>query len=213
MDKLDNLDGYLNDSAGWGKPVVLVNHEWWGVNQQIRSVADRLAREGFVTFVPDLYHGKVATDAQSAGRLMGELDWKRAEKDLQEAVDAAKKKAPGARVAVMGFCMGGAVTLMGAARVKGLSAAVVYYGIPDKVDLSACAIPVQGHFASQDEWCSPKKVDALEATLKKAGAPAELFRYDAQHAFANEKRPEVHHPEHARAAWERTVKFLHEKVG
>lgn len=213
MSALEQVAGYLNDTAGWDKPVVLVNHEWWGVNPQIRGVADRLAKEGFVTFVPDLYHGKLATDRQEASRLMNELDWARVEQDLAGAVAAVKRKAPGAKVGIVGFCLGGAVSLLGAAKVPGLTAGVTYYGIGDGVDLSAISIPVQGHFATHDDWVTPKRVDELEAALKKSGAPAELFRYDAPHAFANESRAEVHRPEHARTAWDRTVKFLHQHLG
>lgn len=212
MDAIEQLPGYLNDSAGWDRPAVLVNHEWWGANRQIREVADRLAKEGFVTFVPDLYHGKVATDPEGAAKLMRALDWKRAMRDLAAAVAAVRAKAAGAVVGIMGFSLGGAVALMGAARVPEFRASVAYYGIPEGVDLSSISIPVQGHYATQDTLFTPGMVDALEAALKKGGGKVELYRYDAPHAFANESH-EVHRPEHARTAWDRTVKFLHQHLG
>lgn len=202
------LPGYLNATAGPGTPAVLVNHEWWGVNQQIRGVADRLAKEGFVTFVPDLYHGKLATDREGAAKLMGALDWKRAEQDLKAAVGALRARDPGAKVGIMGFCMGGAVSLMGAAKVSDLAACVPYYGIPDGVDLSQIRGAVQGHFARRDDWCTPARVDELEQTLRKASVRAEIYRYEAGHAFANETRREVHDPASTAQAWDRTVKFL-----
>jgi carboxymethylenebutenolidase len=202
------LPGYLNASAGPGKPAVVVIHEWWGLNQQIRGVVDRLAKEGFITFAPDLYHGKLATDGASAAKLAGSLDWNRAAQDLKAAVGALGAREPGARVGIVGFCMGGAVALMGAAKLPELAACVPYYGIPDGVDLSRIQAAVQGHFARHDDWCTPARVDELERTLRKAQVRSEIHRYDAAHAFANEARPEVHDPARAAEAWDRTVKFL-----
>jgi carboxymethylenebutenolidase len=206
------LPGYLNVSAGDGKPVLLVNHEWWGVNDQIRRVADRFAKEGFITFVPDLYHGQLANDPEGASALMKKLDWGRAVQDVMAAVAALRAHFPGAKVGVTGFCMGGAVSFAAASAIPDLAACVPFYGIPAGADLSRIRAPVLAHFAKHDDWCTPELVDRVEGTLKKAGVRAEIHRYDAHHAFFNEDRKEVHSPEHAKVAWERTIAFLNKTL-
>jgi carboxymethylenebutenolidase len=210
------LPGYLKaPEGGAGRGAVVVLHEWWGLTQQVRGVADRLAREGFTVFAPDLYRGQVAKDAAEAQRLMTALDRRRAMEDVSRAVEALQRRAPGTKVAVLGFCMGGALTLAAAALEGRLAAAVPFYGIPpeEAADLTKIRCPVLGHFANIDDWCTPDRVDALEKKLKGAGVPLELHRYDAGHAFFNEQRPEVFSPQNAERAWTRTVEFLRAKLG
>lgn len=213
MAQLKNVPGYLNDSAGPGKPAVIVIHEWWGLNAQIRSVADRFAQEGFVVFAPDLYHGALATDPEGAQKLMDSMDWKIALRDIEHAIRELKARDPNAKIAITGFCMGGAVSLAAAARFPDLSACVPFYGIPpDTEPLKGIKGKVQGHFANIDNWCSPDRVNALEQLLKGAGVSVEIHRYDAQHAFFNEARKDVHSPENAKVAWERTLHFLKQNL-
>ena len=123
------VEGFLDDSASAGAPAVIVIHEWWGLNEQVRGVAKRLASEGFLAFAADLFHGKVAKDATEAAAMMQALDGKRAMADLHEAVQALLPRS-GARVGVLGFCMGGAYALATAAANPEVKAAVAYYGIP-----------------------------------------------------------------------------------
>jgi carboxymethylenebutenolidase len=209
MAQLKGIPGYLNDSAGKGKPAVIVVHEWWGLNAQIRGVADRFAKEGFIAFAADLYHGQLATDDATAGKLMQSMDWKVAEQDLRAAVSELKAREPNEKIGITGFCMGGAVSLFAAARIPEIAACVPFYGIPpDPQALKGIKAKVQGHFANIDNWCSPDRVDALEQLLKSSGVSVEIHRYDAQHAFFNEERKQVHSPENARKAWERTIAFL-----
>jgi carboxymethylenebutenolidase len=209
------LPGYLKAAEGGaGRGAVVVLHEWWGLTEQIRGVADRLAREGFTAFAPDLYRGQATKDPAVAQKLMTALDRQQAMEDISRAVEALQRRTPGTKVAVMGFCMGGALTLAAAARDGRVAAAVPFYGIPQEgADLTKLRCPVQGHFANIDDWCSPDRVDALEKTLEGAGVPLELHRYDAKHAFCNEKRPEVYSPQNAELAWTRTVEFLRAKLG
>jgi len=203
------VQGYWNGSAGPGKPALILVHEWWGLNEQIRKMADRYAHEGFNVFAADLYHGQRATDAAKAEQLMNSLDWGQAMKDLALAVQALRATLGPVKVAITGFCMGGAVTLAAAVNLPDdFAAAVPYYGIPSNVDLSRIKAQVQGHYANIDTWCSPDRVNLLESTLKQAHIPAELHRYDAQHAFANESRPEVYSARDAETAYARTVQFL-----
>jgi len=208
------LLGFLDDSAGADAPAVIVIHEWWGLNDQVRGIVRRLAAEGFCGFAVDLYRGTLAKDAEEAGKLMQALDAKRALSDLHAAVQALLQRA-GGRVGVMGFCMGGAYALATAAHNPEVKAVVAYYGIPkpEVADVSRIHAKVLGHYASRDRSVSPERVDGLEKTLREAKVQATVHRYEADHAFANEKRPEVYAPQAAELAWKRTLAFLHQELG
>jgi carboxymethylenebutenolidase len=114
----------------------------------------------------------------------------------------------------MGFCMGGALTIAAAVHVNSISAAVCFYGIPpaDQADPKKIRVPIQFHFANTDPWCSPAAVAALEESLKKGSVKYEMNRYDAEHAFFNDTRPEVFNETCAKLSWERTLKFLKENL-
>jgi carboxymethylenebutenolidase len=206
------VPGYLAEPAQVRGVVVLV-HEWWGLNEQTRGVADRYASEGFATFAVDLYDGVVAKigEKEKAGALMAGLDWGKSLGTLKDAAEALAAKYPSHAVGITGFCMGGALSLFAAAKLPGAFAAVVpFYGIPDgsKVDFGAIQAPVLGHFANTDGWCTPELVSGLEAKLKSVGTQATFHRYDAQHAFANEQRPDVYSKKDAEAAFARTFEFF-----
>jgi carboxymethylenebutenolidase len=210
------VPGYLSESPGGNaRGAVMLVHEWWGLNEHIREVADRLAREGFTVFAVDLYGGKVAKDEATAQQYMNSMDWKQAAEVLRRAAQALRQRKPGTKVAVTGFCMGGAVSLAAAANDPEIAACVPFYGIPgeDKADVTKIRAAVLGHYAKQDDWCSPDRVDALEKKLQGANVPTELHRYDAQHAFFNDTRPMVYSKQNAELAWTRTVQFLHSKLG
>lgn len=203
-----SCSGYLAE-AGKGKPGVVVIQEWWGLNRHICSIADRLAGEGYNALVPDLYHGRVARNVDEARHLMDGLDFAGATRqDIRGAVQHLETL--GGQVAVMGFCMGGALAITSAVLIPEMAAAVCFYGIPpaDVADPANIRIPFQAHFASRDSWCTPAAVDALEAAMKAAGNPPEIHRYQADHAFFNQTRPEVYDAESARLAWMRTLEFL-----
>jgi carboxymethylenebutenolidase len=203
-------EGYLAEpSTSASNAGVVVVQEWWGLNEQIRAVADRIAAEGYRALVPDLYGGELAPSSVEAQQLMSSLNWSEAVK--QDIAGAARYlKATDSSVAVLGFCMGGALTLMAASSLGDIDAAVCFYGIPPEgaADFSQIRIPLQAHFANSDDWCTPVLVDELEGTLQEHAVPYELYRYDAQHAFFNEQRPEVYSPEAAETAWQRTTTFL-----
>lgn len=204
------VGGALALPAGDGKALgVVVLQEWWGLNEQITGVADRLASEGFVALVPDLYHGKLAKDADEAGAMMKALDWARALDDIAGAVEhlRAHPRTTG-KVAVTGFCMGGALSFATACAVPGLAAVVPFYGVPGPVDWAKVDAPILAHFAQHDDWAKASIAEEIKATLAARGQPMELHVYDAQHAFFNERRPEVHDPAAAKLAWARTIEFL-----
>lgn len=200
--------GYLAE-AGGEAPSVVVIQEWWGLNDQICGVADRFARAGFNALAPDLFDGRVTQEPDEANHLMNDLDFSGAtHQDIHGAVQYLG--VAGKKVAVMGFCMGGALTIAAAVYVPGLSAAVCFYGIPPKdfADPARIVIPFQAHFANRDNWCTPEAADQLEHSIKDAGNPSEVYRYEADHAFFNERRAEVYSAEYATQAWDRMVVFL-----
>jgi len=199
--------GYLS-TAGQGRPGVVVIQEWWGLNDQICGVADRFARAGYNALAPDLYKGRLTTEPDEANHLMTGLDFADAtHQDLRGA--AQHLQAQSGKVAVMGYCMGGAVTIVAAVHVPEFAAGVCFYRIPPKAfaDPAKIRVPLQGHFANKDDWCTPAAVDDLERALKAAGISHEIYRYDAAHAFANE-RSAAYDVACANQAWERMALFL-----
>lgn len=202
--------GYLaTPKAGAKAPGLVCIQEYWGLNDQIKKTADRFAEAGYRALVPDLYRGKVAKAADEAKHLMANLSFPdAAEQDIRGAVQHLKETSK--KVAVGGFCMGGALTLLAALRVPEMDAGACFYGLPpvDPTEFKKIKIPLICHFANQDDWCTPAKVNELESMLKQSKSQFEIYRYEAKHAFMNETRPEVYHPASARLAWDRTLKFL-----
>lgn len=199
--------GYVAE-AGKGKPGIVVIQEWWGLNDQICGIADRFARAGYNALAPDLYKGRVTQKPDEANHMMSGLDFVGAsDQDIAGAVKHLSSMSR--KVGVMGFCMGGALTLAAAARVSGIACGVPFYGIPPAqlADPAKIKIPIQGHFANKDDWCTPAAVNDLEKAMSGAGNKPEVHRYDAAHAFANE-RSDAYDVKSANAAWERMLAFL-----
>jgi carboxymethylenebutenolidase len=212
-----SVDGYLAEPAGAaGAPGIVVIQEWWGLNDQIRGVADRLAAAGYRALVPDLYRGQVALEAHEAEHLMKGLNFgDAAGQDVRGAVQYLK--ASGSRkVGVTGFCMGGALTLLSACHVPELDAACTWYGYPplEFVDAAKIKAPLMGHWATDDAAFAISGVDTLEGKLRAAGVGHEFFRYDCKHAFANETADSKnlpflkYDPQAAELAWKRTMDFF-----
>jgi len=197
---------------GTGKaPGVVVIQEWWGLNDHVRSIMKRLAAEGFVVVAPDLYHGKTVPLSKSdeAAKMMNALDWPLALAEIAGAVEKLRTHPRcSGKVSVMGFCMGGALTLATACSVPNLTAAVPFYGVPQDADWNNLKAPVLAHFALQDQWAKPEIAKGIQEKIKAAGGSMELCLYEADHAFFNDTRAEVHSPENANLAWERTIAFL-----
>jgi carboxymethylenebutenolidase len=212
-----SVEGYLAEPAsGTGAPGVVVIQEWWGLNDQIKGVADMLAGAGYRALVPDLYRGKVALEANEAEHLMTHLNFgDAAGQDVRGAVQYLKASGS-VKVGVTGFCMGGALTLLSAVNVPEADASVVWYGYPplEYVDASRIKSPLMGHWAMDDTVFPIAKVDELEKKLGDAQAKFEFHRYHARHAFANETADAKnlpylkHDPAAAELAWRRTMDFL-----
>ncbi len=209
--------GYLAEPAvAAGAPGLVVLQEWWGLNDQIRKVAERFAAAGYVALVPDLYRGKSTLEAEEAKHLMTNLNFgDAAGQDVRGAVRTLKTRC--AKVGVTGFCMGGALTLLVIVNVPEADAGVTWYGFPplEYIDASAVKVPLSGHFGLDDQSFPIIGLDKLEAKLRAANVPFEFHRYQAKHAFANEtqvgpdKPPtNEYEPEAAALAWSRTLEFF-----
>ena len=212
-----SVQGYLAEPAAGSKaPGIVVIQEWWGLNDQIKGVADKLAAAGYRALVPDLYRGKVAVEAKEAEHLMTNLSFgDAAGQDVRGAVQYLKSTSP--KAGVTGFCMGGALTVLSAVHVPEADAAVIWYGYPplEYVDASKIKAPLLGHYAIDDVPFPIATVDTLEKKLRAGNVKFEFHRYKAQHAFANEtavgakKLPITeYNPEAADLAWRRTMEFF-----
>ncbi|MEC8982479.1 MAG: dienelactone hydrolase family protein [Actinomycetota bacterium] len=210
--------GYLAVPDGGRGPGVVVLQEWWGLVPQIKGVCDRLASEGFVALAPDLYHGEMAehTEMDRAGELMTSLPPDRAARDMSAAIDhlLSLDATTGNTVGVIGFCMGGMLTLLIAAQEGDrVAAAVPFYGAPlgdGAPDWSGLTAAVEGHLAENDDFFPPEAINALGAELREAGRDVVFHVYEGTgHGFANEENPLGTWDEAAAAtAWARTLAFL-----
>lgn len=217
-----SVEAYLIEPANpTNAPGVVVIQEWWGLDDEIKNVANRLAKAGYRALVPDLYRGKLALEANEAEHLMNDLNFgDAASQDIRGAVQYLKGTGS-TKVAVTGFCMGGALTVLSAGLVPECDATVVWYGYPplEYVDAQAIKKPMLAHWALHDEFFSISGVDQLEEKLKAAGVTYDFQRYDAKHAFANPKSdarglpPLQYNSAAADLAWERTMTFLKNNLG
>ena len=189
---------------------LLLLHEYWGLNDWVKSMADRLANDGYLALAVDLYKGKVATDPKEAQALMAAKDdqW-----DISVEVAGLawlKSNAGGAKLATLGWCMGGSESLKASlADPKDVDATIIYYGIPvtDVDKLKTLRGPVLGFWAKRDGWITPDKVKAFDEALTKAGVPHEFHYYEADHAFANPSGGRYNGAA-AKDAWQKTLAFL-----
>lgn len=212
--------GYLAVPASGSGPGVIVIQEWWGLDDHIADVADRLAGEGFVALAPDLYGGKVAHDSDEAGAMMSSLPVEKAAQDLGGAVDflLGHEAMTSDKVGAVGFCMGGGfVLLLAAQQGDKVGAAVPFYGVGPAVPESYTGItaPVLGIYGTQDGFYPADAARAQEEQIRvEAGVPVEFVFYDAGHAFHNDKdRMGTFDAEAAQDAWARTVAFLRSNLG
>jgi carboxymethylenebutenolidase len=210
------VPGYLAESGIAGGPAIVVIQEWWGLNEQIRGVADRLAAAGYTALVPDLYRGKLTVEAEEAHHFMTGLNFgDAASQDVRGAVQALRGGA--GKVGITGFCMGGALTILSLAACPEADAGVAWYGYPplEYVDASKIKAPLMAHWATQDAAFAIETVDTLEAKLRAADVRYQGHRYLAYHAFANETQSgpgripiAQYDAAWAQMAWDRTFAFF-----
>ena len=213
------VTGYLaRFEEGTGGPALIVIHEWWGLNDNIRAMTRRLAGEGYTALAVDLYGGQVAEDRDTAYSLMkaANANASVAEDNLQQAHRYLREELDASAVASIGWCFGGAWSLNTALLMPDtLDAAVIYYGhlSTDPERLATLQMPILGLFGAEDQGIPLDSVEAFRSSLESLGKDATIVVYPgADHAFAN---PSGHNyqPEAAEAAWRETVSFLERVLG
>jgi carboxymethylenebutenolidase len=206
--------GYLAAPATGHGPATIVLQEWWGLDEHIRSVCDRLAAEGFFALAPDLYRGETTTQPSEAEQKTMALSMDQAEQEMCGAAEflSSQPGVEGPGVGSVGFCLGGGLSLWAAATCPQITAAVTYYYVMPhgKPDFSKIKGPVLGHFGTNDEFISHEEARALESELREAGVDVTFHYYEgARHAFFNDtNRLGTHDAELAQLSWERTLSFL-----
>ena len=201
--------GYLAKTAKANAPGVVVIQEWWGLSGNITAICERFALAGYDAIAPDLFGGTIVPyhDHAAAEAEVKKLDFAdAAQNSIRGAAQFLKRSS--SKVAVVGFCMGGAVAML-AANAPEISAVATFYGLPPEqyLDISKLKIPVQGHFSNTDDFVTPERANNFEAALTKASVKNEIFRYDATHAFMNEQR-DVYDRAASELAWGRLLSFL-----
>jgi carboxymethylenebutenolidase len=194
-------------------PAVLLVHEWWGLNDEIKTMAAEFAKEGFLALAVDLYEGKVATDPTTAETLMKAVDPAKAIETLDVWVAWLKKDSRSTgKIGTVGWCFGGGWSL-NASIANPVDATVIYYGNLERSadDLRGLKGPVLGHFADQDQWINKPMVEGFEAKMKQDGKLLEVHWYTANHAFAN-PTGQNYDKEDAQTAWKRTLDFLRKNL-
>lgn len=203
--------GYLaRPEGGSGKGVVVIQ-EWWGLNDNIKGIADRFAAEGFVALAPDLYHGTVTNEPDEAGKMLMALNIEQAEADLRGSVNYLKDLT-GGPVGTVGFCMGGALSLFAACKNgEAVGACVDFYGGHPAVryDWAGLKAPFLGIWAEHDDFVNPN-IPNIESGVKASGVSYEAVTYPGtQHAFFNDEHVGTsYNAEAADDAWQKTLAFF-----
>lgn len=190
-------------------PALILIHEFWGLNDQIKSMAVEFGKLGYLALAVDLYDGKVGKTQEEARGIMGQVKPEEATDTLVSWARwlTAHKQSTG-KVGSVGWCFGGGWS-METGIDAGTDATVVYYGKVDQAveRLKKLKGPVIGHFATRDTFINKPMVDGFEANMKAAGKQATVYWYEAEHAFANPTSARYDEAD-ARLAWERTTAFL-----
>lgn len=209
--------GYFAAPETGSGPAVVVIQEWWGLVPHIEDLVNRFANAGFVAIAPDLYHGKTTKSPDEAGKMLMELDVDRAQKEIAGAGAylLGRPECSSKTYGVVGFCMGGALAQFAATSDPNVGAAVSFYGgfknVP--IDWAGLNRPLLLIYAENDRGVPAEEGRQREQMLKDLGKDVELVVYpNATHAFFNDARPEVHNPEAAKDAWNRTLGWFRKHV-
>jgi carboxymethylenebutenolidase len=224
----EKVDLKVNGDGAWGylaqpdddakHPGLVVIQEWWGIEPYIQEVAQKLAVEGFVVLVPDLFHGKVATEPSDAEKLMMATvpNMQRVLKEVSSALDYVKSlpqvepKKPG----IMGFCMGGLVTWKMASVYPDLGAVVPFYGVmydPTPEEVARINAPVLAVYGEADSYIPPEQREKIAQVMQDAGKDVQMEVFPGGHAFLNPDHGDLH-PESAAKAWPMAINFLKEHL-
>lgn len=201
----------MPDAAN-GKAVILIQ-EWWGLNAHIKDIAGRYADEGFTAIAPDLYRGQIASNPDEASKMMNSLKIEDGIETIKNSLDTAREKYNFHHFGITGYCMGGTYALRAACELEGISAAAPFYGdIPGEDILKNLTVPTVFISGTKDAWINPEKVASLEATAEKYELPIESIKYEADHAFFNNTRPEVYDEQAARDAWAKVIQHFEDNL-
>ena len=204
---------YVAWPDGETEKAVLVIHEWWGSNDHIKDIANRYAAEGFIAIAPDLYRGKLAANPDEASKMMHGLSLEDGLDTIEKTVKKASEILGVSHFGITGFCMGGTFALRAACEVEGISAAAPFYGdIPTEDILQKLKSPTIFISGTRDSWISPAKVAELEDAAERFELPIHSVKYEADHAFFNNTRPEVYDAVAATDAWALVTGFFNDKL-
>jgi len=208
-----NTTAYVAAPDEQTERAVIVIQEYWGLNDHIKDIASRYAAEGFIAIAPDLYCGQTATNPGDASKLMQALKLEDGLTTIKSSIDKAAETYGVSHFGITGFCMGGTYALRAACELEGISAAAPFYGdIPEEEVLKKLTTPTIFVSATQDAWINPEKVAKLEDATERYELPVTSVKYEADHAFFNNTRPEVYNETAARDAWALVVGFFNDKL-
>jgi len=207
----DNTSGYLAKPIVDGNyPGVVMIHEWWGLNDNIKEMADKLASHGYIVLAVDLYDGKVATTSDQARQLITSFDSEYGIQNMNSAVSLLNNDYSTNTIGSIGWCFGGGQSLNLAIDNDEMDATVIYYGslVTNSDNLSSIDWPVLGIFAELDKGIPVATVNEFESALNEVGVDNQIHIYDGvDHAFANPSG-ERYAPEESKDAWNQTISFL-----
>lgn len=207
----ENSQGYLARPVTDGVfPGMVMIHEWWGLNENIKEMAEKLASHGYVVLAVDLYNGSVATTSDEARQLIGSFDSQAGIENMNSAASYLLENYGIEKVGSIGWCFGGGQSLNLALNNDDIDATVIYYGqlVTDTEQLSSIEWPVLGIFAELDNGITPEKVREFEAALDNLQISNEIHIYSGvDHAFTNPSG-DRYAPEESKDAWQKTLEFL-----
>lgn len=214
---IDTADGsttaYAAIPDGGGDRAVIVIQEYWGLNDHVKDIADRYAAEGFIGIAPDLYRGTIAATPEEASKLMQGLAIEDGLNILENTIQKAREVYKLSHFGITGYCMGGTFALRAACELEGLSAAAAFYGdTPPETILQKLKTPTIFISGTKDDWINPAKVAALEDAAERFELPITSVKYDADHAFFNNTRPEVYSETAAKDSWALVVGFFNDRL-
>lgn len=207
----NDTNGYLAKPSDEGKyPGIIMIHEWWGLNDNIKEMAEKLASHGYVVLAVDLYGGEVAATSDQARQLVSSFNADQAIENMNFAVSYIQENYNVEKLGSIGWCFGGGQSLNLALNNQNMDATVIYYGslVTDQESLSSISWPVLGIFAGLDQGIPVESVNAFESSLDELNIPNEIHIYSGvDHAFANPSG-ERYAPDASKDAWQMTLKFL-----
>ena len=207
----NDIQGFLAKPIGEGQfPGMVMIHEWWGLNDNIKEMAEKLASHGYVVLAVDLYNGEVAITSDQARQLITSFDTNVGIENMNFAASYIQENHNVQKIGSIGWCFGGGQSLNLALNNQNMDATIIYYGslITEQELLSNISWPVLGIFAEFDQGIPVESVNDFETSLDDLDIPNEIHIYPGvDHAFANPSG-ERYAPNESKDAWEKTIEFL-----